>query len=125
MTKKKHSPDVLQAEITPGSKLVLHGKEYQLAFPFKAVLLYKQKTGDSLFDPENLKKLGQPENLIVAIWAALAIHQPELTYDEVSCLVDLSNIKQAEEALVKCIASYFPEPKPVGADSKNADPLKA
>jgi hypothetical protein len=126
MSKKNQKQDALTAEVTPGSALVLHGKEYKLAFPFKSVVLYKQKTGDSLFNMESWKKLGDPENLLAAIWAALAVHHPELTYDEVSCLIDLSNVKAAEEAIVKCLASYFPTPKQAeGSASPNADAPKA
>jgi hypothetical protein len=113
-------PDVLAREITPASEVTLHGKVYQLAFPMKAVILYKQKTGDNLFDPKKWKELSDPEKLTAAFWAAASIHQPELSYDAVTLLLDFSNLPAAEAAIVECLQSYMPKPKPVEGDDPNA-----
>jgi hypothetical protein len=122
MTEPK-SVDVLTAEIAKSPAVTLNdGKQYRLAFPMRAVLLYKQKTGDNLFDVENWKKLATPENMAAAFWAALSTHHPELTYDQVTVLVDFSNIKQVEAAIVECLQSYMPKIKSGNGDDPNAGP---
>ena len=109
--------DALTQAITPAVELTLKGKPYSLAFPLSAVLKYKGKTGDNLFNVKHWSRIDEdPERLIAALWAALSENHPELTYDEASKLVDIGTAIPITQALGKCLASFFPSPKPESAD---------
>jgi hypothetical protein len=109
--------DVLTQAITPAVDLTLNGKTYSLAFPLSAVLKYKGKTGDNLFNVKHWSRIDEdPERLIAALWAGVSLKHPEMTYEEVSKLVDIGTAIPITQALGECLASFFPEPKPESAD---------
>lgn len=101
--------DNLTREINAGSAVTLHGSEYRLTLPVRAVLAFKQRTGVDLF---NLEKDHGPaettENMLALFHCMIAEHHPEVTFDDVTLLVDLGNIRQTRQAVIACIVSYLP-----------------
>jgi hypothetical protein len=109
--------DVLTHAITPSVEMTLNGKTYSLAFPLSAVLKYKAKTGDNLFNIKHWSHIDEdPERLIAALWAGVSANHPEVTYVEVEKLVDIGTAIPITQALGKCLAAFFPAPKTDGAD---------
>lgn len=109
--------DILTHAITPSVELTLNGKMYSLAFPLSAVLKYKAKTGDNLFNIKHWSHIDEdPERLIAALWAGVSTNHPDVTYAEVEKLVDIGTAIPITQALGKCLASFFPAPKTDGAD---------
>lgn len=103
--------DILQMEITPGSSVTLHGKEYRLTLPVRAVLVFKQRTGIDLFNlgEESTRAAESTENVIALFHAMLGKNHPDVTFDEVTDLVDLGNMAAVRTAVLACIASYLPD----------------
>ena len=104
--------DLLKAEVTPqepGSDLVLNGKTYRITFPMSAVIRYKQKTGDSLFNIAHVIRIDKdPELLIAALWAGLQEHQPETKYEDVEKLVNVGTAVFVSVAVAAALKSYLP-----------------
>lgn len=111
--------DVLEKEITGGPVTVLiAGTERALAYPLYAVVLYKQKTGDSLFDPEAWPRIDlkeDPERWLACLWAGLHQQQPDkswkspLTLEELGGLVDFRNAATITLAMVKALTQFMPK----------------
>lgn len=124
--------DVLEKEITGEPVLVaICGTERPLAFQMHAVILYKQKTGDSLFDPKSWSKIDlqtDPERWMACLWAGLHQQQPDkswkapFTLDELGGLIkfDFAETTAITVQIGKALAAYMPKPKPAEPDSPKA-----
>src|SRR5882724_11421640 len=96
--------DALQKELAKPGVLALGDLEYPFAFPMGAILAYKEKTGDNLFQLENWKKINpaeDPERFLYCLWAGLHAYDPDqgklvpaLTVDQISAKVDFANVKE-------------------------------
>ena len=117
--------DALQKELAKPGIITLGGQQYSFAFPMGAILAYKDKTGDNLFQLENWKKINpaeDPERFLFCLWAGLHRYDfeqhklvPSLTVDEISAVVDFANVKDLAQAIGDTLNSYFPK-------SESADP---
>jgi hypothetical protein len=96
-----------------------------------AVILYKQKTGDSLFDPKNWPKIDlqtDPERWMACLWAGLHRQQTDKSWkspfslDELGGLInfDFAETTAITVQIGKALAAYMPKPKPVEPDAPNA-----
>jgi hypothetical protein len=125
---KDEMSDVLTREVTPGSSVTLHGKEYKLTLPVRAVLLFKERTGVDLFalDKEGAAAgADSTENNVKLFHAMLCEHHPEVSFSEVTTLLDFGNFRKAQLAILECMASYLPrkeEEKKDGAELPNVEP---
>lgn len=128
--------DLLQEELTGPQVLVrLRKTEYPLAYTMHAVILYKQKTGDSLFIAENFKKidLGEdPERWLACLWVGLHFQNDKgewrvpFTPEDLQGMVDFSNAGEISVAMAKALTQSMPKPRkedPVpNADAPAATP---
>ena len=121
--------ELLKAEVTPqvpGSDLELNGKKYRITYPMSAVLRYKQKTGDNLFNPSHVLKIDEdPELLIAVLWAGLQEHQPETKYEDVEAMVNVGTSYLINKAITQALISYLPPKLKEAAEataSQVADP---
>lgn len=106
----------------------LGGQPYRLEFPMHAVILYRQLSGDNLFDGECWKKIApleDPERFIACLWAGL--HRFEdgkwmvpFSREQLEMLVDFQNVTPTCEAVALALASYFPKAKPLGETALQA-----
>lgn len=118
----------LKQELARSVPVTIAGKEYQLAFPIRAVIAYKQKTGDSLFLLENWKKIdpeADPERFLACLWAGLQTYQPDVTLDQLGLLVDFSNAVPIAIAIAESLTSYFPKAKEADPQQAATDPAPA
>jgi hypothetical protein len=111
----------LQQEITgrPPQLVSLGGREYPLDFSFHAVILYKQLTGDNLFDGDCWKKIApleDPERFIACLWAGLHKYDDAgetwivpFTRAQLERMIDFANVTPAVNAVALALASYFPK----------------
>jgi hypothetical protein len=110
--------DVLKQELTDRKPVLvcLGGQDYPLAFPIHAVILYKQSTGDNLFDGECWKKIApleDPERFLACLWAGLHVSSDDkwtcpFTLAQLGRLVDFTNVGSTCGAIAEALASYFP-----------------
>lgn len=104
--------DVLQQEIAPGVKLTLGAVDYELTLPLSAVIRYKQKTGDNLFNPAHWSRIDDdPERLLSLLWVAVQEKQPGTKLDDIEPLVNIGSAPQITTAIIQLLRSYFPKPK--------------
>ena len=100
--------------------VTIRGTVRPLAYPMHNVILYHQRTGDSLFDSTayvsiDLQK--DPERWLACLWAGLHELQSDgswkapFTLDELGALVDFSNAGEISVAMVKSLTSYMPKRK--------------
>src|SRR5579872_2264329 len=80
--------------------ITIRGSVHDLSYPMHNVILYKQKTGDSLFDPASWAKIdltNDPERWLACLWSGMHRQQPDKTWnapftlEELGALVDFSN----------------------------------
>jgi hypothetical protein len=115
--------DVLEREITGGRVAVkIRGSLQSLAYPMHNVILYKQQTGDSLFDAKAWPKIdlqADPERWLACLWAGL--HEPQsdrswkspFTIEELGALVDFGNAAEISVAMVKALTAFMPKAESV------------
>jgi len=119
-------PDALERRLTGKPVTVtLDGKEYTLAYPVNAAILYEEKTGDNLFLSGNWHKIAPGESPLrfrACLWAGLQTNHPELTIDQVGTMADFSNAHELVEKIAEALTSYFPKKKEA---SPNDDALEA
>ena len=111
--------DALRNELAKPGKLTLDGQQYPFAFPMGAILAYKEKTGDNLFQLENWKKINpaeDPERFLYCLWAGLHRYDqeehklvPALSVDAIAAVVDFANVKDLAQAIGDTLNSYFPK----------------
>lgn len=110
--------------------ITIRGTERAVAYPMHAVILYKQKTGDSLFDAKcwpliDLKS--DPERWLACLWAGLHEQQTDkswkspFTIDELGGLVGFDNAGEISRAMVQALTQYMPKVKDA-PDPKDAAP---
>ena len=114
--------DVLDQEITGSPATVLiGGRSHQLAYPMHNIIVYKQRTGDSLFDVEAWPRIDlkqDPERWLACLWAGLHLQQEDkvwkapYTFEELGALVDFRNAGEISSAMVKALTRYLPKPDP-------------
>jgi len=113
--------DILDKEITGAPVTVDIGDRVcPLAYPMHNVILYKQKTGDSLFDSSAWPKIdlqSDPERWLACLWAGLHIQWPDKSWnspfslDELGGLVDFGNAAPLSVAMVKALTAFMPKAK--------------
>jgi hypothetical protein len=112
--------DVLQKEIASPVPLTLENKEWKLSLPTSAVIRYKQKTGDNLFNVSHWARIDDdPEKLIALLWVAVQEHQPSTKLEIIEPLVNIGTSQAITKAVIELLRSYLPKPKPATGD---ADP---
>lgn len=123
--------DAIERELTDGGpvSINLRGTERALAYPLYAVIAYKQRTGDSLFDPEVWARIDlqqDPGRWLACLWAGLHEQQADgtwkapLTVEELGGLVNFSNAADISTAMVRALTRYMPKKKP-DAEKKKDD----
>jgi hypothetical protein len=125
---------ILYKEISGAPVTVkIRGTERPLLYTLNAVILYKQRTGDSLFDKDAYLKIDlqkDPGRWLICLWAGL--HRPpdkpgdgwreEVTLDELAALIDFSNAAEISLQMSKALVQSMPK-APEGAKSpKDAAP---
>ena len=85
-------------------------KERHLRLTLKGLLEFEKFTGKNLLRGLNLDDLSM-EDSAVLLWASLVHEDPELTYDAILDMVDLSNIAAVMEAMTECLNKSFSEPE--------------
>src|SRR5690349_13983386 len=96
--------DVLQQEIAQPVKVTLAGKDWELTLPTSAVIRYKQKTGDNLFNANHCKHIDDdPEKLIAVLWVASQEKQQGTTFDQVEALVNVGTAPLVTAAIIKLL----------------------
>lgn len=83
-------------------------KERHLRLTLKGMLEFEKITGKNLLKGFDLKELTL-EDTAALIWACLIHEDKELTYDDVLCMVDLSNLVIATDAVSMCLEQSLPE----------------
>ncbi len=113
--------------------VMIGGALRPLAYPMHAVILYKQKTGDSLFDAKCwplIDLMSDPERWLACLWAGLHEQQTDkswkspLTLDELGGLVGFDNAGEISRAMVRALTQYMPKAKDA-SDPKDAAPAVA
>lgn len=105
----------ITVEIVPRSKVRLGGADYELRYNMRAVLLYKEKTGDNLFLRESLNKIGpadDPEKFLWCLWAGLQTVHPELKREFLEEAIGLGDAPQILQSMLEAIVASFPEARP-------------
>jgi len=92
-------------------------KERHLRLGLKGMIAFQKLTDKNLLQGFNLKNLTL-EDIAALIWACLIHEDKELKYDDVLCMIDLSNITAVTEAVTACILQSLPE-----AEKKSGSPL--
>ena len=117
--------DLLDREILGEPVTVKLGSEtYTLAYPISALILYKQKTGDNLFQTENWYKISPQEDLerfLACLWAGLQTKHPDLTYERVGQLVNFANANVLVVAISRAFSAYFPKAKEASPNAGTLD----
>ena len=111
---------ILQQEVSGRPvAVVLGGEEYPLEFSIHAVILYKQITGDNLFDGTCWSKIAplvDPERFIACLWAGLHQYADDkwsvpFTRPQLEKLVDFANVNPTCEAVTRALVAQFPKAK--------------
>jgi hypothetical protein len=115
--------DVLEKEILGAQVTVeICGSVRPIAYPMHNVIVYKQQTGDSLFDSKAWPKIDleqDPERWLACLWAGLHQQQSDknwkapFTIEELGGLVDFSNAAEISIAMVKALTAFMPKAKEV------------
>ena len=113
--------DILEKEITSGPVPVsIRGSIHPLAYPMHNVIVYKQQTGDSLFDTQAWPRIDlqqDPGRWLACLWAGLHQQQSDkswkapYTIEELGALVDFGNAAEISIAMVKALLQFMPKPK--------------
>jgi hypothetical protein len=113
--------DLLERELTGSAPATVNlgGEEYPLAYPMHAVILYKQLTGDNLFDGECWQKIApllDPERFIACLFAGLHVYDPKsdefkapLTRKNIEALVDFGNVNEATTSITRALTRFMPK----------------
>jgi hypothetical protein len=111
-------PDVLSEEITGTPvEVTIAGKLCRLIYPMHALILYKQRTGDSLFQQESWNRIDlaqDPERWTALLWAGMHEEQPDGTwkspfsYSELEKVLNFSNAIALRPSVLKAVAAWLP-----------------
>lgn len=98
---------VLARLLDPAGQL----RSYELVFNIRAVILYKQKTGDNLFNTATWTAINpgeDPERFQACLWAGLQAKHPEIGLEDVGTMVDFSNVVPVTTAIADAFAAHMP-----------------
>lgn len=110
--------DILSREIAAPVLVMVGGAYHIIAYPMHAVILYKQRTGDSLFQAESWKRIdleNDPERWLSCLWAGLHQRQADgawrspYSYDDLAGLVHFGNAGEISQAMVKALIAFMPK----------------
>ena len=88
-------------------------KERHLRLALKGMLEFEKATGLNFRKGFKLEDLDLNE-IATMLWACLIHEDKELTYDDVLCMVDFSNLEITMDALTDCLGQSLPESKAGG-----------
>ena len=71
------------------------------------MIAFEKLTSKNLLKGFQLNELSLGDTAAM-MWACLIHEDKDLTYDDVCCMVDTSNIETAIEALMQCLVQAFP-----------------
>jgi len=94
-------------------------KERHLKFTLGSMIRFKKSTGKDLRDPEVIKTIRESpdiEDLVALYWSCLYWEDKTLTVEQVSDLIDLSNIKELQAKINQAFTLSTPE-------KEDSDPL--
>lgn len=113
--------DALEREITGDPVTVaIRGSLHPLSYRMYNVIVYKQRSGDSLFDPAAWPKIDlatDPERWLACLWAGLHEQQPDsswkvpYTIEQLGALVDFCNAGEISRAMVRAMMLFLPRSK--------------
>ena len=79
-------------------------KERTLRLTLKGMLEFQKITGKKLLKGFDFKAMREDLEQSAAFMYACLLHEDkELTYDDVLCMIDLSNMSEMSDAVTKCI----------------------
>jgi len=85
-------------------------KERQLKLTLRGMLLFEEKTGNSLFKGFNVSKMPF-KDVVTLLWVCLIHEDKELTYDQFVDMVEMSRIKELTNKCMACITESLPDIK--------------
>lgn len=109
----------------PAKKVKIGGRDLALVYNMRAVLLYKQKTGDNLFSGAALHAIGpasDPERFLWCLWAGLQSQQPDITRDFLEENINFAEASDLLKSIVAAIADDFPEARPANPPEPETAP---
>ena len=83
-------------------------KERHLRLTLKGMIEFGKLTGKNLLKGFKMEDLSL-EDTAAMTWACLLHEDDELTYDNVLCMVDITNIVLVMDAVKKCLLQSLPE----------------
>ena len=78
-------------------------KERHLKMTIRSMLLFEEKTGNTLFKGFNVSKMPF-RDVITLMWVCLIHEDKELTYDNFVDMVEMSRIKELTDKCMECIS---------------------
>jgi hypothetical protein len=109
----------------PAKHVSIGRRDLSLVYNMRAVLLYKQKTGDNLFSGAALHSIGpasDPERFLWCLWAGLQSQQPDVTRDFLEENVNFAEASDLLKSIVAAIADDFPEARPANPPEPETAP---
>lgn len=112
--------ELLQQEIAPPVNVAIGGVYRTIAFPMAGVILYKQLTGDNLFDTSTWQKAdlaADPERFLTLLWVGLHVVQDgkfvsQISLDELAQQIDYGPpAGELAVALFKALTRFMPVKK--------------
>jgi len=85
-------------------------KERHLKLTLRGMLLFEEKTGNSLFRGFNVSKMPF-KDVVTLLWVCLIHEDKELTYDQFVDMVEMSRIKELTNKCMVCITESLPDIK--------------
>ncbi|WP_146876846.1 hypothetical protein [Bacillus subtilis] len=84
---------------------VMLDKERKLAFPLMALIRLKKEHGIVMADLKDKEKASDVEVILAIIWAGLIHEQPDLSYEELGYMIDISELPAISEKLSEVFGS--------------------
>jgi len=78
-------------------------KERHLKMTIRGMLLFEEKTGNTLFKGFNVSKMSF-KDVITLMWCCLIHEDKELTYEDFVDMVEMSRIKELTDKCMACIS---------------------
>lgn len=82
-------------------------KDRHLRLSLKGMIEFEKLTGRNLLKGFTIKDLTL-EDSAALVFACLIHEDKELTFDDVLCMIDISNLKTVMDAVSKCLEQGFP-----------------
>lgn len=119
--------DILSQEITgKADRIVIAGRVCTFSYPMHNTILYKQLTGESLFNVESWNKISFEENYkcwMACVWAGMHEQLPPdaehpepywkapFSFAELEPLIDMSNAPDVHLAMFTSLTRWMPKKK--------------